>query len=207
MTLWLWLWQTSTGAYIHKLTEDIASLGQSGYATEKAAKKQARKDKALMDKPCTEYSIAVGCGYHTRPHAGTGARILRGLYHRAAEQGRTLQPAQREVLGRVHHGQILQYLAGRSGLKTASTRPHSMSTCATTATIPRTCRPRPRCRHPRKRPNDYGSPPAWMEARWIGPKWGRLVIRIAKDFSVFCGYPVLCSCPMASLWCHRPHQH
>lgn len=51
--------KTSTGAYIRKLIEDGASLGQSGYATEKAAKKQASKDKALMDKLRTDYSIAA----------------------------------------------------------------------------------------------------------------------------------------------------
>ena len=51
--------KTSTGAYIRKLIEDGASLGESGYATEKAAKKQASKDKALMDKLRTEYSIVA----------------------------------------------------------------------------------------------------------------------------------------------------
>lgn len=51
--------KTSTGAYIRKLIEDGASLGQSGYATEKAAKKQANKDKALLDKLRSEYNIAA----------------------------------------------------------------------------------------------------------------------------------------------------
>lgn len=50
--------KTSTGAYIRKLIEDGASLGQSGYAAEKAGKKQAAKDKALLDKLLSEFNIA-----------------------------------------------------------------------------------------------------------------------------------------------------
>lgn len=51
--------KTSTGAYIRKLIEDGASLGQSGYAAEKAARKQANKDKALLGKLRTDFDIAT----------------------------------------------------------------------------------------------------------------------------------------------------
>jgi len=51
--------KTSTGAYIRKLIEDGATLGQSGYAAEKAAKKQANKDKALLGKLRTDFDIAT----------------------------------------------------------------------------------------------------------------------------------------------------
>ncbi len=47
--------KTSTGAYIRKLIEDRATLGQSGYTAEK----QATKDKAMLDKLHTEYRIAA----------------------------------------------------------------------------------------------------------------------------------------------------
>lgn len=51
--------KTTTGAYIRKLIEDGASLGQSGYAAEKAARKQANKDKALLGKLRTDFDLAT----------------------------------------------------------------------------------------------------------------------------------------------------
>lgn len=47
--------KTSTGAYIRRLIEDGASLGQSGYVAEKAAKKQAKKSQALLDKLVSDF--------------------------------------------------------------------------------------------------------------------------------------------------------
>jgi hypothetical protein len=42
--------KTSTGAYIRKLIEDGATLGQSGLRRREGREKQATKDKALLDK-------------------------------------------------------------------------------------------------------------------------------------------------------------
>jgi hypothetical protein len=108
--------KTSTGAYIRKLIEDGATLGQSGYAAEKAARKQATKDKALLDKLRSEVqhrcAQGVHCSHHARPHAGPGARILRGLTSEQQGTAGRFDPL-REVLELGHQRQFPAHLASQ----------------------------------------------------------------------------------------------
>jgi hypothetical protein len=156
--------KTSTGAYIRKLIEDGATLGQSGYAAEKAARSRPPRTRrcwtscAAVQHRCAQ---GVHCRHHARPHAGPGARILRGL---TSEQQGTAGPLARS--GKFSNSATnvnFRHTWLPSASRPALTRPDSTPTCATRATTPRPCVRRPRCCHRRNKPHDSSSPPGWHQ--------------------------------------------